>query len=174
MGRKTLIMIIVCIYSITIYGQQKDMSYHNITNGMDFTTIDSIMVCKLGEKNAEMILTADSIVAQTILWEGCNAETKKLSIEMENIVKYTFCLPSMYSSEKKIYASFQPYLQLNFFHNGESISVFFDYGINKWRIDEKGKILQYCDLKNSSLLPLFYLLFPNNQLINISYKNIIK
>lgn len=42
---------------------------------------------------------------------------------MSDIIKYTFCTPSMYLSNKKVYANFQPYLTLTFYKGNNKLSI---------------------------------------------------
>ena len=85
--------------------QQQDSSYQN-QNMQKLSVIDSCMVNEIGKTNADIILYADSIIAKTIAWEGCKEESIRFPENMSDIIKYTFCTPSMYLSNKKVYANF--------------------------------------------------------------------
>lgn len=175
MKYKYLLTTVLCIFCINTFGQLHKMN-SNVCKKIqsDYGIIDSCIVRKLGEYKSKIILNADSIIATTIAWEGCKEESIKLSECMSSIVKYTFCTPSMYTSNKKVYASFQPYLTLTFFNKEKSLFIQFDYGINKWMIKNEDESIICHDLRNSALLPLFYILFKNNPLIEQSYKKILQ
>lgn len=171
MKMKYLLTVLLTIVCINTWGQTKETQVEQNC----FTEIDSHLIKEIGKEKADIVLFADSIVANTVAWEGCQEESRRLSESMSNIVKYTFCTPSMYLSNKKVYASFQPYLSLTFYKGSNSFSIQFDYDINKWMIKNENDYCIIChDLKNSALLPLFYILFPNNPLIENSYKKIMQ
>lgn len=173
---KNIHLIVLCFVCNMIYAgniQQQDSTYQN-QNMLKLSVIDSCMVNEIGKTNADIILYADSIIAKTIAWEGCKEESIRLPENMSDIIKYTFCTPSMYLSNKKVYASFQPYLTLTFYKGNNNLSIQFDYDINKWMIKSDNNDIICHDLKNSSLLPLFFLLFQNNPLIENSYKNLLQ
>jgi len=147
---------------------------YNREDSNELSVIDYHLVRALGEDDSKIIIHADSIVATTIAWEGCIEESINLPEYMASIVKYTFCTSSMYASNKKVYASFQPYLSLTFYYKTQSLNILFDYGINKWMIKNNNGSIICHDLRNSALLPLFYILFQNNPLIEQSYKKILQ
>lgn len=170
MKQRCFFSIILCVVCISIWGQTMDSKVKLI----DFSMLDSCIVKGMGKTNADIILYADSIVARTVAWEGCKEESIRLSESMSAIVKYTFCTPAMYISNKKVYASFQTYLTLTFHQGDNCLSIQFDYDINKWMIKNDNNVIICHDLKNSALLQLFYILFQNNPLIERSYKNILQ
>lgn len=173
---KNIHLLVLCFVCNMIYAgniQQQDSTYQK-QNMLKLSVIDSCMVNEIGKTNANIILYADSIIAKTIAWEGCKEESIRLPENMSDIIKYTFCAPSMYLSNKKVYASFQPYLTLTFYKGNNNLSIQFDYDINKWMIKSDNNDIICHDLKNSSLLPLFFLLFQNNPLIEKSYKKLLQ
>lgn len=170
-----IVLCFVCnmIFAENIHQQNTTQETGKQTT-IDLSMIDSYIAKSIGKTNADIILHADSIVAKTIAWEGCKEESIRLPENMSDIVKYTFCTPSMYLSNKKVYASFQPYLTVTFHKGCNSLSVEFDYDINKWMIKNNNNDIICHDLKNSALLPLFFILFQKNPLIENSYKKLLQ
>jgi len=133
---------------------------------------DKVIVKHLGVGTARVIMKADSIVANLIVWENDVLPPKVLSSDMCAIVKYALCQPVMYSSDKRVYSAFYADVHLIIYMGDVALTLELDYNINKWRlIDEHGKQICRHDLKNSELLTMIHELWPESKNINIKYEN---
>ena len=148
------------------------MCFANVssTNKCDFDKINNVMVRNLGPDTAQIILSADSIVAHLIVWEKDTLPCKTLSLCESAIVKYTMCQPVMYLKDKRMYSGFYADVKLVFIKENTFITLELDYNINKWRlIDENGEQKCRHDLRNVELLTLFRELWPESENIKIKY-----
>lgn len=126
---------------------------------------------QIGEHRSQIVLGADSIVANLTVWETDSFPPKLLSPGMRSIVQYTLCQPVMYSTDKRVYSAFYADVRLVIYKGDASLTLELDYNINKWRlIDDKGKQICRHDLKNSELLTIMHELWPESKNINIKYE----
>ena len=132
---------------------------------------DNVIAKQIGINFAEIILSADSIVADLTVWENDTLPQKVLPPCKCSIVKYTLCQPIMYSTDKRVYSAFYADAHLFFYKGKTFLTLELDYNINKWRLlDEDGKQICRHDLKNSELLSLLHEIWPESKNINIKYE----
>lgn len=142
-------------------------------HAMDFSTINQVIRHELGDSIAGLILSSDSIVGNLTVWEDDTLPDKSLSACMRNLVKYTLCKPSMYKSDKRIYASFYADVRLEIISQTESLVLELDYSTYKWRLLDGGKQIYRHDLPDQAMLPLVHMIWPESKLINIKYNKYI-
>ena len=146
------------------------ISLDSIAN--DKVPTDNVIVKQIGVGPADVIMGADSIVANLTAWESDTLPPKVLSPCMCSIVQYILCQPVMYSSDKRVYSAFYADVHLVIYKDGKSLTLELDYNINKWRLmDVKGKQICRHDLNNSELLTMIHELWPESKNINIKYEN---
>lgn len=139
--------------------------------GKESVSYDKVISTQLGDCAAQIILDADSIVANLIVWETDSFPPKLLSPCMCSIVQYVLCQPVMYSEDKRVYSGFYADVRLVVYKGDTFLTIELDYNINKWRlIDAKGKQVCRHDLKNSELLSVMHELWPESKNINIKYE----
>lgn len=138
-------------------------------------TTDNVIAKHIGIVPAEIIMNADSIVANLTVWESDSFPPKLLSPCMCSVVQYTLCQPIMYSSDKRVYSAFYADVRLVIHKGNTVLTLELDYNINKWRlVDDNGKQLCRHDLKNSELLTIMHELWPESKNINIKYEKFIE
>lgn len=132
---------------------------------------DNVIAKQIGINFAEIVLSADSIVADLTVWENDTLPKKVLPPCKCSIVRYTLCQPIMYSTDKRVYSAFYADARLIFYKGKTFLTLELDYNINKWRLlDESGKQICRHDLKNSELLSLLHEIWPDSKNINIKYE----
>ena len=132
---------------------------------------DNVIAKQIGINFAEIVLSADSIVADLTVWENDTLPKKVLPPCKCSIVQYTLCQPIMYSTDKRVYSAFYADARLLIYKGKTFLTLELDYNINKWRLlDESGKQICRHDLKNSELLSLLHEIWPENKNINIKYE----
>ena len=132
---------------------------------------DNVIAKQIGINFAEIILSADSIVADLTVWENDTLPQKVLPPCKCSIVKYTLCQPIMYSTDKRVYSAFYADAHLFIYKGKTFLTLELDYNINKWRLlDESGKQICRHDLKNSELLSLLHEIWPESKNISIKYE----
>ena len=132
---------------------------------------DNVIAKQIGINFAEIILSADSIVANLTVWENDTLPQKVLPPCKYSVVQYTLCQPVMYSTDKRVYSAFYADARLFFYKAKTFLTLELDYNINKWRLlDESGKQICRHDLKNSELLSLLHEIWPESKNINIKYE----
>ena len=137
----------------------------------DKVPTDNVIVKQIGVGPADVIMDADSIVANLTVWENDTLPPKVLSPCMCSIVQYILCQPVMYSSDKRVYSAFYADVRLVIYKDGKSLTLELDYNINKWKLmDENGKQICRHDLKNSELLSMMHELWPESKNINIKFE----
>ena len=137
----------------------------------DKVPTDNVIVKQIGVGPADVIMDADSIVANLTVWENDTLPPKVLSPCMCSIVQYILCQPVMYSSDKRMYSAFYADVRLVIYKDGKSLTLELDYNINKWKLmDENGKQICRHDLKNSELLSMMHELWPESKNINIKFE----
>lgn len=137
----------------------------------DKVPTDNVIVKQIGVGPADIIMGADSIVANLTVWENDTLPAKMLSPCMCSIVQYTLCQPVMYSSDKRVYSAFYADVRLVIYKEGKSLTLELDYNINKWKLtSENGKQICRHDLKNSELLSMMHELWPESKNFNIKYE----
>ena len=161
MIKQKFILLICCVMSIT--------SLDSLAN--DKVPTDNVIVKQIGVGPADVIMDADSIVANLTVWENDTLPPKVLSPCMCSIVQYILCQPVMYSSDKRMYSAFYADVRLVIYKDGKSLTLELDYNINKWKLmDENGKQICRHDLKNSELLSMMHELWPESKNINIKFE----
>ena len=161
MIKQKFILLICCVMSIT--------SLDSLAN--DKVPTDNVIVKQIGVGPADVIMDADSIVANLTVWENDTLPPKVLSPCMCSIVQYILCQPVMYSSDKRVYSAFYADVRLVIYKDGKSLTLELDYNINKWKLmDENGKQICRHDLKNSELLSMMHELWPESKNINIKFE----
>jgi len=132
---------------------------------------DNVIAKQIGINFAEIVLSADSIVADLTVWENDTLPQKVLPPCKCSIVQYTLCQPIMYSTDKRVYSAFYADARLKIYKDKSFLILELDYNINKWRLlDESGKQICRHDLKNSELLSLLHEIWPESKNINIKYE----
>ena len=137
--------------------------------------IDSVAIQNMGDSISTIVFNADSILVEVASENGSKHDKCKLTGWKSQLLKYMLCQKSMYVSNKPVFGIFAPYVIVSFHKNSDVVNVEFDYGINKWRLLDKGLSVKVeKDLTDGMLLPLFYSLFPTNKLISITYNDYLK
>lgn len=140
----------------------------------DKNSNDNVIARRIGVEPAEIIMAADSIVAQLSVWENDTLPPKVLTSCMCSIVQYALCQPVMYLTDKRVYTAFYADVRLVVYKDSSFLTLELDYNTNKWRLfDEKGELICRYDLKNSELLSLMHDLWPESENINIKYEKFI-
>lgn len=146
-----------------------------IMESSSLSLIDSVAIHNMGDSISSIVFDADSIVVEVVVEDSSEDDKCKLTGWKSQLLKYMLCQKSMYVSNKPVFGIFSPFVIVSFHKDSNYVIAEFDYGINKWRLMDKGtSVIIEKDLLDCMLLPLFYSLFPTNELISMTYLDYIK
>ena len=139
------------------------------------TPVAGVLARNVSEAMSQVILDADSIKAAVYAEEEESPTERNVAGFCAHLLKFQLCQPTMYSSDEDVYGLFSPFVTVTFFRGGETATALFDYGLGKWMLQDSGgeRILRR-DLPKDALLSLFYVLFEDSQLMQMTYEDYCK
>lgn len=165
MIKKILVVILAVMLHISV----------NAQSSMDYAPIEQVLKKELGDSVSNIILNSDSIVGHLTIWENDSLPDVSLSSCMCHIVKYTLCNPSMYKSDRRIYASFYADACFMITLQTKTLTLELDYSTYKWRLlDSDGKQVCRHDLPDQAMLPLLHIIWPESKIVNIKYNKYLQ